>query len=154
MSIDIREATLDDVETIAAFNSAMAVETEGHVLDRELIRAGVTTLLGDLSKGRYWLAEVDGVVAGQIMVTYEFSDWRDGVLWWIQSVYVREDQRRKGVYSALYRHVESLARDSEQVAGIRLYVDRNNQRAQNVYRRLGMSMTDYLVMELDFRKQR
>lgn len=153
-TIQVRDATVDDIPTIAAFNTAIASETENHELDQDLIHAGVTTLLADGSKGRYWLAEIGGQIAGQIMVTYEFSDWRNGTMWWIQSVYVHAEHRRKGVFSALYRHVESLARGDGQAAGIRLYVDESNRRAQNTYRSLGMRMRDYRIMEVDFRKDR
>jgi GNAT superfamily N-acetyltransferase len=131
----------------------MARETENYELDQSLIHAGVASLLADPGMGRYWVAEVDDEVVGQIMVTYEFSDWRNGVIWWIQSVYVHEDQRRKGVYTALYRYVESLARADEDVVGLRLYVEKNNARAQLIYGRLGMSLTEYRIMELDFRKE-
>lgn len=149
----IRDAGIEDAATIAAFNTAIAAETEDHVLDPELIAGGVVAILADNSKGRYWVAEIGGDIVGQIMVTYEFSDWRNGVIWWIQSVYIRKDQRRKGVFSALYRHVESLSRTDEGVAGIRLYVEKSNERAQDTYLSLGMQMRDYRVMEVDFREE-
>ena len=143
----LREGRPDDADTIAAFNSAMAEETEGKALDPELIDPGVRNLLEDPTKGRYWVAESDGQVIGQLMVTYEWSDWRNGTIWWIQSVYVRPDWRRSGVFSALYRHVESLASDTPQVIGLRLYVEENNKRAQRTYAALGMVQPSYLVME-------
>jgi ribosomal protein S18 acetylase RimI-like enzyme len=149
----IRDARIEDAPFIAAFNTAIAVETEDHLMDQELLTAGVAAVLADITKGRYWIAEVDGDIIGQVMVTYEFSDWRNGVIWWIQSVYIRKDQRRKGVFSALYRHVESLSRNDEGVVGIRLYVENSNQRAQDTYSSLGMQMRDYRVMEVDFRKE-
>ena len=105
---------------------------------------------GDHSKGRYWVAEADGMIVGQIMVTYEWSDWRNGMIWWIQSVYVHGDYRRSGVFSALYRHVETLAKQDPRVCGIRLYVERGNRRAQRTYASLGMVMTDYQVMQTIF----
>jgi len=143
----IRDANPADADVIAAFNAQIAFETEGERLDPETILTGVRTLLGDESLGRYWVAEIDGRVVGQIMITYEWSDWRNAVRWWIQSVYVDQDFRRRGVFSALYRHVESLAASDPQVCALRLYVDSNNRRAQQTYRSLGMSMTDYLIME-------
>jgi ribosomal protein S18 acetylase RimI-like enzyme len=149
----VREATIEDAATIAAFNTAIAAETEDHILDQDLIAAGVREVLADGSKGRYWVAESEHEIVGQIMVTYEFSDWRNGVIWWIQSVYVRDDQRRKGVFSALYRHVESLSRANDDVVGIRLYVEQSNQRAQDTYSSLGMTMRDYRIMEVDFHKE-
>ena len=147
MSITIRDASPADTEIIAAYNSCISEETEDGPLDRNLIIPGVEAVLADQTKGRYWLAEYDGRPVGQIMVTYEWSDWRNGNLWWIQSVYVHADFRRQGVFSKLYRHVESLARQAGNVAGIRLYVERGNERAQETYRRMGMTMTGYKVMQ-------
>ena len=148
---DIDRVALDQYPgIIAEFNSRMAEETEGRPLDPDLIGPGVAALLADRGKGRYWVAESDGDVVGQIMVTYEWSDWRNGMLWWIQSVYVREDFRRTGVFSQLYRYVETRARSEGKVAGLRLYVEKNNERAQNVYRSLGMAPTDYRIMQALF----
>ncbi|MEM9689749.1 MAG: GNAT family N-acetyltransferase [Pseudomonadota bacterium] len=148
MSIAIRRATPDDAATIAAFNQGIATETEHKHLDDDIVGRGVAALLENGVDGRYWLAEVDGIVAGQIMVTYEWSDWRNGRVWWIQSVYVAPDYRRRGVFSALYRHVESLVRDDPTACGIRLYMEENNQSAQRAYEKLGMAMTPYRVMEV------
>lgn len=152
MKLTIREASSDDAVTIADFNSRMALETEGRLLDPALINPGVEAVLNDPGKGRYWVAEVDRSVVGQLLVTYEWSDWRNGRLWWIQSVYVDSDFRRKGVFSTLYRHVESLARQDPEACGLRLYVEQGNDRAQQTYRKLGMVSPGYLVMEADFRK--
>ena len=152
MSITIRDAGPLDAAIIAEFNNCMAVETEGHELPGDLIRAGVSAILGDRSKGRYWLAEQDSQIIGQIMVTYEWSDWRNGTMWWIQSVYVAQGFRRQGVFSALYRFVESLARADKGVCGLRLYVERSNLSAQETYQHLGMSKSGYEVMEADFSK--
>jgi len=148
VELTIRDASPADAADIAAFNRGIATETEGHDLDPALIGPGVERILSDRSLGRYWVAETEGVVVGQIMVTYEWSDWRNGMLWWVQSVYVHPDYRRRGIYTALYRHVESLAHSSDDVAGIRLYVEKDNRRAQQTYARLGMSMTNYRVMEV------
>lgn len=150
MLFTLREATPDDATTIAGFNLAMAEETEGKTLKPELIGPGVDALLHDERKGRYWVAESDGRVVGQIMVTYEWSDWRNATIWWIQSVYVHPDHRRQGVFSALYRHVEDIARRADGVCGLRLYVERDNTRAQDTYTALGMSKDNYLVMESMF----
>ncbi len=128
----------------------MASETEGRPLDATTIRRGVTAVLEDRSRGRYWVAETGGKIIGQLMVTYEWSDWRNGVLWWIQSVYVDPVYRRRGVFSALYRHVESLALSAPDVCGLRLYVERENRRAQKTYQALGMVKSKYLVMEAMF----
>ncbi len=152
--IHVRDASPADRETLAAYNSAMARETEGRALDPELIDRGVAALLTDPAKGRYWVAERDGRVVGQIMITREWSDWRNGHLWWIQSVYVHPDFRRQGVFAALYRHVESLARAAGNVCGLRLYVERDNDRARQTYLALGMADPGYRVMEVDFRRHR
>jgi ribosomal protein S18 acetylase RimI-like enzyme len=150
MDLQIRNALEFDAEQIAEFNSRIALETEGKRLAREIVVPGVEAMLADRSKGQYWVAEADGRVVGQIMVTYEWSDWRNGNVWWIQSVYVHGDYRRRGVFSALYRHVESLARQDSKVRGIRLYVEHENTRAQQTYQSLGMKMTDYRVMQTIF----
>ena len=150
MAFTLREATPDDTATIAGFNSAMAEETEGKALASERIGAGVAALLEDERKGRYWVAESDDRVVGQIMVTYEWSDWRNATIWWIQSVYVHPEHRRQGVFTALYRHVEDIARRADGVCGLRLYVEKANSRAQETYTALGMSKDNYLVMESMF----
>jgi len=151
--IQVRDAHPSDAGVIAGFNVKMAAETEGRPLEAELINPGVASVLADATKGRYWVAELDGQVIGQLMVTYEWSDWRNGVFWWIQSVYVRGDCRRKGVFSLLHRHVESIARATPEVCGLRLYVERDNLRAQKTYLALGMTSPGYQVMEIDFRKE-
>ena len=150
MKLDIRDATPADGEIIASYNARMAEETEGRPLPADVIGPGVAALLADPAKGRYWVAEVDGRLVGQIMVTYEWSDWRNGTLWWIQSVYVHPDFRRRGVYSCLYRHVEALAMANKDVRGLRLYVEHNNKRAQKTYEALGMVDPKYRVMETIF----
>src|SRR5690606_8377548 len=126
---------------------------EGRSLAPELIDPGVRAVLEDPEKGRYWVAEVDDQVVGQLMVTHEWSDWSNGVFWWIQSVFIRDDCRRRGIFSALHRHVETLARSTPGVCGLRLYVERDNRRAQKTYETLGMTSPGYQVMEIDFRKE-
>ena len=147
MGISIRNAAMTDAAIIASNNSLMAEETEGRTLDPDIIGPGVTALLADPGKGRYWVAEAGGKIVGQLMVTYEWSDWRNGTLWWIQSVYIAPDFRRQGVFSALYHHVESLAAAEPDVCGMRLYVEDNNHRAQRTYEALGMVKPSYVVME-------
>ena len=147
MNFSIREARPDDAAVIAAYNSAMANETENKVLDPGRVGPGVAALLHDSSMGRYWVAEGTEGVIGQLMVTFEWSDWRNGNIWWIQSVYVHRNWRRKGVFSGLYQHVKSLAEATPGVIGLRLYVDTDNLRAQQTYRALGMTTSDYRVME-------
>lgn len=153
MKTKIRDAVATDRPTIAEFNSRLAEETENRSLDVDTINSGVKALLDDPAKGRYWLAETGDEIIGQIMITFEWSDWRNGMLWWIQSVYIRPQYRRKGVFSVLYRHVESLARTEQDVCGIRLYVENKNERAQATYESLGMHRPGYVVMEIDFSKE-
>ena len=132
----------------------MAWETERKRLDPTKSTPGVAAVLERPELGRYFVAEVaDGgppEVIGQLMITYEWSDWRNGLFWWIQSVYVREDARSRGVFRALYEHVEKLARADAGSCGLRLYVEHANDRAQRVYRKLGMQPSDYVFYELDW----
>jgi len=151
-NLTIRRATAADAETIARFNVAMAAETEGCHLPPDRVLRAVRRLLADSHLGVYWLAERDGIAVGQLLITYEFSDWRDGVFWWIQSVYVAPFARRSGVYRALHAHVWAEARQTDEVCGVRLYVHRDNSAAQAVYRRLGMSETDYRLFEAVIRR--
>jgi GNAT superfamily N-acetyltransferase len=149
--IEIRTAEVDDWQVIADFNSRLASETEGKTLQPEIISAGVKTLLGDVRHGRYFLAISDQSVIGQMMHTREWSDWRNGEIWWLQSVYVLPDHRHRGVFRALYQHVEQLARSSPDVIGLRLYVETHNTRAQQAYQRFGFRDASYTVMERIFR---
>ena len=128
----------------------MAQETEGLALDADVVRPGVAAVLADDALGFYLVAEVDGQAAGQLMVTYEWSDWRNGLFWWIQSVYVRLEFRRRGVYSALHRQVAQAAREAGGVCGIRLYVEQDNTIAQQVYKSLEMHRTRYQMYEVEF----
>ena len=153
MTINIRDALPTDAGVIADYNNRLAEETEARSLAPDLIGLGVDAFLADSSKGRYWLAIADDDIVGQIGVTCEWSDWRNGMIWWIQSVFVHENHRRKGVYSRLYQHVESLARTDPNVIGIRLYVEKDNERAQATYGKLGMDMTSYQVMQTLFARK-
>lgn len=146
----IRRANPADADTITAFNSAIAEETEGRILPADTIARGVRRLLADPGLGVYYVAERGGSVIGQLLITCEFSDWRDGVFWWIQSVYVVPSARRTGVYRALHKHVEHDARAAGNVCGLRLYTDRNNTAAQAVYRQLGMTRSNYIMYEADW----
>ena len=146
----LRDARPSDATRIADFNIAMAQETEARELPEASIRPGVEAVLTDPGRGRYWVAESDDGIVGQIMVTWEWSDWRNGTMWWIQSVYVEPAWRRRGVFTALYRHVESVARTSGDACGLRLYVEKDNTRALATYAALGMRDPGYRVMELDF----
>lgn len=150
MTTSVRPARPADLETIAGFNVAMALEAEHKRLDRDTVRRGVAAALEDPAKGRYFIAERDGRIVGQLMITYEWSDWRNGMFWWIQSVYVHPEARRSGVFKALFRHLEAQARSEAGVCGLRLYVEDGNTRAQDTYRRCGMTDGGYRVMEIDF----
>ncbi len=148
MTLTIRRATAADEAVLVTFNTAIAWETEHKRLDPAVLAAGVRAVLADSARGFYTVAERGGEVVGQIMVTFEWSDWRNGWFWWIQSVYVREDARRGGVFRALYREIEQQAVADPTVIGIRLYFERENTRAQATYRALGMSDTEYGMMEV------
>ncbi|HWN06753.1 MAG TPA: GNAT family N-acetyltransferase [Steroidobacteraceae bacterium] len=147
----IRDATPADLPFIVAANAALASETEGQVLDPAVLQAGVQAVLADDRLGCYYLAESDGHVVGQLMTTFEWSDWRNGQFLWIQSVYVMPDNRGDGVFRALFEHLARIAREDPRVCGIRLYVDRGNHKAQSVYGRLGMHRSNYGVMETVYR---
>ena len=148
--IQVRPARASDAPIIADFNQRMALETEDRALDAALLGQGVEALLRDPAKGSYFVADAQGPVVGQLMLTYEWSDWRNGNFWWIQSVYVRPEFRRRGVFKALFQHVSQLAGQRRDVCGLRLYVDKHNRQAHAVYAQLGMKPTSYEVYELDF----
>ncbi len=146
MDILLRNAETTDWAAIAEFNRALATETEDKALDWDTICSGVRRVLEDELKGRYFVAETGGRIVGMTMITYEWSDWRDGWIWWIQSVYVHPDFRGQGVFGRLYRHVMATASDTG-VGTVRLYVLGSNTRARAVYEKLGMKETGYAVLE-------
>jgi GNAT superfamily N-acetyltransferase len=152
--IHIRPATMDDADTIIEFNRAMALETETLRLDLATLRKGTLAFLESPQYGFYIVAELPEHEStkpiGQLMITYEWSDWRNGVFWWIQSVYVAPERRGRGVFRAMHNHVHLKAKADPRVCGLRLYVERNNHRAQTVYQRVGLSTSPYLVYEHDF----
>ena len=143
----IRSASTDDISDIAQFNIAMAQETEERQLDPETIQSGVSGVIQNHAHGFYLIAERDQVAVGSLLITFEWSDWRNGTLWWIQSVYVKPEHRRTGVFKTLYEAVISRARDTENVRGIRLYVEQENLSAQSVYQKLLMQKTPYQMYE-------
>jgi ribosomal protein S18 acetylase RimI-like enzyme len=151
MTLTIRRATVDDIDALVAFNAAMARETEDLALDTDRLRAGVRHLLEDSHEGHYRVAEApEAGIVGALMITFEWSDWRNGRFWWIQSVYVSPEWRGRGVYRALHRAVRDEAVRQPDVCGLRLYVERANTRAQAVYRGAGMHETHYLLYEEQF----
>ena len=145
----IRQATHLDIPTIVAFNISMASETEDKGLNPTTLHQGVSEVLRNPEKGFYLLAVLSETVVGQLMITYEWSDWRNGYFWWIQSVYVNQGHRKRGVYKALNEEVLNLARLNGGICGIRLYVDKDNTDAQQVYRNLGMSESNYDMYEIE-----
>ena len=153
-SLHIRPATRDDADTLIEFNRAMALETEHRRLDLPKLREGVLGLFTKPEYGFYTVAEVPDAdahrVIGQLLITFEWSDWRDGVFWWIQSVYVVPERRGMGVFRAMYNHILAKAKADSRVCGIRLYVERENRRAQTTYQRVGLTPSGYTVFEQDF----
>lgn len=145
--IHYRDAKPADAPAIVDFQIAMAQETEDFALDRATCTRGVDAVFRDRTLGRYFVGEEEGKVVASLMITPEWSDWRNGVVWWIQSVYVVPAFRRRGVYAGLYDHVQRIAHGDANVKGIRLYVDKRNTRAQEVYRRMGMNGDHYQVFE-------
>jgi ribosomal protein S18 acetylase RimI-like enzyme len=146
----IRHAKLSDASMIADYNARMAWETERRRLDLKRVTKGARALIKDKARGFYFVAEMDGKVAGQLLITFEWSDWRNGNFWWIQSVYVAPEFRERGVFRALYAHVHKLAKSRRDVCGLRLYVEHENGRAQKAYARLGMKEAHYRIFETDF----
>ncbi|MDM3870527.1 N-acetyltransferase [Porticoccus sp. W117] len=145
--VSIRPARDTDRDSLVAFNCAMALETEGKTLNSDVVAAGVSTLLQRPELGFYLIAEEGGEALASLMVTSEWSDWRNGLYWWVQSVYVRPEHRRRGIYRQLYQAVQQLASEQGDVCGFRLYVEKDNVRAQQTYRALGMSETVYQMYE-------
>ncbi len=147
MPLAIRRAGPADAPIIVDFNRLLALESEGKTLDPAVLGPGVVAGLADPRKSVYFVAEEDSLPIGQIMFTTEWSDWRNGWFWWIQSVYVRQESRRRGVFRALFEHVQQAARADPEVIGLRLYVERENHIAQQTYQQMGMTAAGYVVFE-------
>ncbi|HYE73245.1 MAG TPA: GNAT family N-acetyltransferase [Blastocatellia bacterium] len=142
-----RLATIDDAAAIVEFQIAMARETEDVELDLETCRKGVQAIFESSGLGQYYVAERNEKVIGSLLITYEWSDWRNGMIWWVQSVYVIPEARGQRVYAGLYEHVKAIVEANENLRGIRLYVDERNKVAQQVYAKLGMNGEHYRVFE-------
>ncbi len=143
----IRQALAQDAAELAEFNISMARETESVELIPDVIRAGVEAMIQHPERGFYLVVELDNGIQASLMVTTEWSDWRNGTFWWIQSVYVRPRYRRQGLYRELYERVKELAEQDSSVCGFRLYVERDNRIAQQTYASLGMRETEYKIFE-------
>jgi GNAT superfamily N-acetyltransferase len=151
-SVQVRHASPADWADIVGANAALAAESEHRELDRRLLEPGVRAVLADVAKGVYYVAQSEGAFAGQTLITFEWSDWRNGWFWWIQSVYVMPNFRRRGVFRALHTHIRDAARAQRNVCGLRLYVERENTTARGTYIALGMQETGYLLLEEDWSK--
>lgn len=145
--MNVRKATIKDLESITGFQVAMAKETENIELDKEIVIKGVEAVLKDETKGAYYVADFNESVIGSLLTTYEWSDWRNGTVLWIQSVYVTTDFRRKGVYRKMYAYLKEMVLKNENLKGIRLYADKSNYPAQKTYKNLGMSPDHYVTFE-------
>jgi GNAT superfamily N-acetyltransferase len=144
----VRDARKNDTNCIVEFQINMAEETENLILHEDVITPGVEAVFNDHNKGRYFVAEIEGDIAGSLLITYEWSDWRNGFVLWIQSVYVKSEHRGKGVFKAFYKHIQQVMNDNpEEYKGIRLYVDKTNMGAQKVYDAVGMNGNHYQLYE-------
>lgn len=143
----VRKATSTDKSSIVDFQLKMAAETEGIKLDEPTVFKGVSAVLEDTGKGQYYVTEINGKVVASLLTTYEWSDWRNGTILWIQSVYVLKNHRRKGIYRNMYSHIKQLVQQDNNLNGIRLYADKSNLPAQKTYLQLGMSPDHYVTFE-------
>ncbi len=145
--IIVEEAITKHAGGIVEFQMAMALETENLRLDRNLVEKGVKAVFDDVAKGKYYVAQDDDKLIASLMITYEWSDWRNGNVYWIQSVYVLPEYRGKGVFKEMYLHIKDSVKNTPGLSGIRLYVDKNNHRAQKVYNKIGMDGSHYQLFE-------
>jgi len=154
--LTVRPATLEDLGILTEFSAAMALETEQRTLDRTRLRMGTQAVFDQSERGRYFVADLrqeagaDTVTVGQLLITYEWSDWRNSQFWWIQSVYVHPAWRRKGVYRHMHRTILDLAQSQTDVCGVRLYVEGTNSIAKHAYNRVGLLPSTYEIYESDF----
>jgi ribosomal protein S18 acetylase RimI-like enzyme len=149
-TITIRSARPEDGEKIVEFNAAIAKETESIELDADRLKRGVWAILLDPTKGKYYVAEKERQIVGQMLITYEWSDWRDGVNWWFQSIYVSPEHRRNGILRAIFDYVLAEAKNRPEVCGVRLYVEHNNTVARQAYESLGLTHSHYELYQIDY----
>ena len=147
MNLVIEEARIGDLNTLVEFQLKMAMETEELKLDREILIKGVKAVYEDPAKARYFVTRIDERVVGMLMITLEWSDWRNGWVWWIQSVYVEQEFRKDGIFRSLYTYIRNVVENSDSIRGLRLYVDKRNIKAQKVYNALGMTGEHYTTYE-------
>jgi GNAT superfamily N-acetyltransferase len=152
-TMEIRTASLEHADSIIDFNIALCLESEGKTLDRSIVSEGVKRFILEPSRGKYFVAIINGEVVGQTAYTFEWSDWRNGEIWWIQSVYVKPNFRGIGVFTSLFEHIKQLGEANSDCCGIRLYMERENSNARQSYARLGFEETGYEVFENLFKKQ-
>ena len=145
--IIIRPSKSEDINILADFQMRLADETENIHLDKMIVSAGLKALFDDPTKGTYYVAEAEGKIIGCFLITYEWSDWRNGMVWWLQSVYIVPLHRRKGVFKKMYNHILQTIQNDGSIIGLRLYVDKTNTRAQKVYQAMGMNGDHYTVFE-------
>ena len=145
--MEVRKATINDIGAIVDFQLKMASETEGVELNKPTVIKGVTTVVTDNTKGQYYVTEINNRIVASLLTTYEWSDWRNGTILWIQSVYVLPEYRRKGVYRNMYSHIKQLVTENNELNGIRLYADKSNHAAHKTYQQLGMSPDHYVTFE-------
>lgn len=145
--MQVRKATTDDIVSIVDFQLKMAAETEGVQLNESTVFKGVLAVIEDDSKGQYYVTEINGKVVASLLTTFEWSDWRNGTILWIQSVYVLKEFRRKGIYRNMYSHIKNLVLENEKLNGIRLYADKSNTTAHKTYQELGMNHDHYITFE-------
>lgn len=145
--ITIRKATVADIPSLVAFQQKLALETENVTLDAAILHKGMQAMFDDPSKGFYNIVEDNGVVIGCHMITYEWSDWRNGLVWWLQSVYVIESYRKQGIFKLMYENIVRIIQEDPSLIGLRLYVDKSNARAMKVYESMGMNGEHYTVYE-------
>tara|TARA_B100000945_G_scaffold274282_1_gene237620 strand:+ start:29 stop:481 length:453 start_codon:yes stop_codon:yes gene_type:complete len=148
--LKITQPNINDVSNLVDFNIKMAKETENKALNKQTVTKGVSQVLNNSKLGYYVIAKHKNNIMGSLMITYEWSDWRNGMFWWIQSVYVKKEYRKQGVYKKMYSYIKDKALKDNSCTGIRLYVEQENKIAQSVYKKLGMNETHYKLFEIDF----
>ena len=146
----ITQPGMEDINSLVDFNIKMAKETENKILNKKIVTKGVSEVLTDTTLGYYVIAKNKNTILGSLMITYEWSDWRNGMFWWIQSVYVEKEYRQQGVYKKMYSYIKDKALKDNSCTGIRLYVEQENKIAQSVYTKLEMKETHYKLFEIDF----